>query len=233
MLLSCSHAFHEACLHNFERYSNMKSCPLCRKENYQQKQIKHGAIFFKHKCATCIQAVWRGYKARQLFTQLLLETPPKDGHIRKSFCAAKLASVTDNWLDEIEHERSLIEQELAAMEVNLEKSKRIMKSIPAASIHWGDLTTTAIERGISDCPICITPMHIAALSNNQNIGETELKIVALLSCSHLFHETCIASFEEFCEGRTFMCPVCRSPYQRTKLSKQRNRCTLRSSLLFS
>ena len=37
----------------------------------------------------------------------------------------------------------------------------------------------------------------------------------ILSCSHIFHQTCLEAFEEFAsEGRRFICPVCRSHYQK-------------------
>jgi len=40
--------------------------------------------------------------------------------------------------------------------------------------------------------------------------------LVLLSCSHLFHATCLQAMEEFTEERTqHICPVCRSHY-RTK-----------------
>lgn len=42
--------------------------------------------------------------------------------------------------------------------------------------------------------------------------------VVILSCSHLFHHTCLSALEEFSvgEGR-FLCPVCRSYYQKKLL----------------
>ena len=40
----------------------------------------------------------------------------------------------------------------------------------------------------------------------------------LLSCSHVFHKTCLDTFEELAEGdRRFMCPVCRTAYQKRTL----------------
>ena len=40
----------------------------------------------------------------------------------------------------------------------------------------------------------------------------------LLSCSHIFHRTCLEAFEELAVGeRKYMCPVCRSHYQKKVL----------------
>jgi len=111
----------------------------------------------------------------------------------------------------------------------------------------------AIERGDSDCPIClmrldgsscdclpVTCSHPhsdpprrrwcgtavsgtwqAATSAvggaaDKSRGEKKRQLM-LLSCSHLFHATCLQAMEEFTVERTqHICPVCRSHYQ-TKL----------------
>lgn len=39
----------------------------------------------------------------------------------------------------------------------------------------------------------------------------------LLSCSHLFHHTCLEAFEEFSLGLQHICPLCRSYYQKKVL----------------
>ncbi|CAN0345774.1 unnamed protein product, partial [Ectocarpus sp. 12 AP-2014] len=39
VILSCSHVFHKACLSSFEKFlrAQERSCPLCRKVDYQKK----------------------------------------------------------------------------------------------------------------------------------------------------------------------------------------------------
>ena len=32
VLLDCSHVFHQTCLSNFEKFSGVRICPLCRKQ---------------------------------------------------------------------------------------------------------------------------------------------------------------------------------------------------------
>lgn len=39
----------------------------------------------------------------------------------------------------------------------------------------------------------------------------------LLSCSHVFHETCLEMFEELSMETNSSCPVCRSKYQKRVL----------------
>ena len=48
---------------------------------------------------------------------------------------------------------------------------------------WLGVKAQALSRGDSDCPICYNPFNI--------------KKTVLLSCSHVFHHSCIASFEKF------------------------------------
>ena len=42
----------QACLQAFERFSGRKTCPMCRKEQYQTRVIHEGAKQHRHMCAT-------------------------------------------------------------------------------------------------------------------------------------------------------------------------------------
>nr|XP_020635380.1 RING finger protein 32 isoform X2 [Pogona vitticeps] len=89
VLLSCSHVFHRACLKAFERFAGKKTCPMCRKIQYQTRVIHDGARLFKMKCATRIQAFWRGYIVRTWYKNLRRTVPPKDAVLRKKFFEEK------------------------------------------------------------------------------------------------------------------------------------------------
>lgn len=49
-ILCCSHVFHRRCLESFERISAQRgftiACPICRKENYDQKAFTRGKLRF-------------------------------------------------------------------------------------------------------------------------------------------------------------------------------------------
>ncbi|PNH05629.1 RING finger protein 32 [Tetrabaena socialis] len=90
VLLSCSHTFHRHCLAAFERYSRCKSCPLCRAEQYQKRVIRDGEQLFRDKCATRIQAAWRGFAARRRYRQLRRHTAPRDERLRRKWAAERL-----------------------------------------------------------------------------------------------------------------------------------------------
>ena len=68
VLLSCSHIFHKRCIESFESFMNKgesRSCPICRKSNYQKKITKCGSAAWEIKCTICIQSAIRGYLARK------------------------------------------------------------------------------------------------------------------------------------------------------------------------
>ncbi|XP_070336163.1 RING finger protein 32 isoform X2 [Odocoileus virginianus] len=91
VLLSCSHVFHRACLQAFEKFTNKKTCPLCRKNQYQTRVICDGARLFKIKCATRIQASWRGHVVRRWYRDLRRTVPPTDAKLRRKFFEAKIS----------------------------------------------------------------------------------------------------------------------------------------------
>ncbi|ETE72742.1 RING finger protein 32, partial [Ophiophagus hannah] len=168
VLLSCSHVFHRACLKAFERFAAKKSCPMCRKTQYQTRVIHDGARLFKIKCATRIQAFWRGHIVRKWYKNLRKTVPPKDVRLRKKFFEEK-----------------------------------------------------AFRQDIADCPICIMPlMQPAQLQDGLCLDDYQSRPrqTALLSCSHMFHSTCLQAFEEFSLRERPICPLCRSCYQKKILS---------------
>ncbi|KAE8595700.1 hypothetical protein XENTR_v10015848 [Xenopus tropicalis] len=89
VLLSCSHVFHRACLEAFERFTGRKTCPMCRRNQYQTRVIYDGARLYKAKCATRIQACWRGYIVRKWYKQLRQTIPPKNPKLRRKFFEEK------------------------------------------------------------------------------------------------------------------------------------------------
>nr|KAF6419304.1 ring finger protein 32 [Rousettus aegyptiacus] len=89
VLLSCSHVFHRACLQAFEKFTNKKTCPLCRRNQYQTRVIHDGARLFKAKCATRIQACWRGHVVRKWYRDLRRTLPPTDAKLRRKFFEEK------------------------------------------------------------------------------------------------------------------------------------------------
>uniref|UniRef100_A0A671NJG5 Ring finger protein 32 n=1 Tax=Sinocyclocheilus anshuiensis TaxID=1608454 RepID=A0A671NJG5_9TELE len=60
------------CLKSFEKFSGRKSCPMCRKEQYETRGIYDAARLYRKKCAVRIQAFWRGYLVRKWYSNMNL-----------------------------------------------------------------------------------------------------------------------------------------------------------------
>ncbi|CAM9321601.1 unnamed protein product, partial [Hapterophycus canaliculatus] len=74
VILSCSHVFHKACLSSFENFVRVKeerSCPLCRKVDYQKRATRQGAMAWRQLCARRLQCAYRRHRARQQYRVLL------------------------------------------------------------------------------------------------------------------------------------------------------------------
>lgn len=77
---------------------------------------------------------------------------------------------------------------------------------------WERIQTQALRREAPECPICLTPLSARSAGGRPPSRET-----ALLSCSHIFHHTCLLALEEFSLGDSspfHACPLCRSCYQK-------------------
>jgi hypothetical protein len=63
---------------------------------------------------------------------------------------------------------------------------------------FADVVNQAVSRGACDCAICMVPVSSNSLFPNSSVTvQTNNKKHAILSCSHIFHEWCITSFENF------------------------------------
>ena len=69
---------------------------------------------------------------------------------------------------------------------------------------------TMSQKSVTDCPICIMPLTDQGLYR-KNLSS---RPTVLLSCSHVFHATCLQAFEEFSFEKRRECPVCRSSYHK-------------------
>ncbi|XP_053465363.1 RING finger protein 32 isoform X2 [Nycticebus coucang] len=83
---------------------------------------------------------------------------------------------------------------------------------------WQKIQVQALHREASECSICLTPLSLSQASMGvwQRPRET-----VLLSCSHMFHHTCLLALEEFSSGDSasfHTCPLCRSCYQKKILN---------------
>ncbi|XP_067908033.1 RING finger protein 32 isoform X1 [Heterodontus francisci] len=226
VLLSCSHVFHRICMQAFEKFSGRKSCPMCRKEQYQTRVIHDGARLYRIKCAIRIQAHWRGYIVRKWYKQLRRTVPPKDRKLRRRFYEDKLQEINDRLVRSCDIN---IDELFSEIDQSLATSRRVLQQFERQHVHtisedeWEQIQLKAIQREVFDCPICITPLD--HLNNTMCHAASEgpdgrkkcgpsVRQTVLLSCSHTFHYTCLKAFEDFSEGEEHICPLCRSTYEK-------------------
>ena len=69
VILSCSHVYHLACLRSFESFvrSSERSCPVCRKSEYEKRYHGEGLRVHKTKSATIIQCAVRRMLQRKKY----------------------------------------------------------------------------------------------------------------------------------------------------------------------
>ncbi|KAM4705189.1 RING finger protein 32 [Rhinophrynus dorsalis] len=218
VLLSCSHVFHRVCLEAFEKFTGKKTCPMCRKNQYQTRIIYDGAQHYKAKCATRIQACWRAYIVRKWYKNLRQTIPPKNPILRKKFFEEKFTEITDRLLRSCSTDIEVLFDEI---DNSISASRKVLhqlegKSTPEISeAEWEKIQIQAVRQEIFDCPICIMPLHHTADCHlNEAYRVQSTRPVVLLSCSHVFHHSCLQAFEEFTVGESYICPLCRSDYQK-------------------
>jgi hypothetical protein len=84
-------------------------------------------------------------------------------------------------------------------------------------VDWDRIWRQAQAHGAQDCPICMMEIDVHDAQRES----------VLTSCSHLFHRTCLESFEEFGKNKHELaadaglhidkCPMCRSQYFKAAL----------------
>ncbi|KAL2777899.1 RING finger protein 32 isoform a [Daubentonia madagascariensis] len=221
VLLSCSHVFHRACLQAFEKFTNKKTCPLCRKNQYQTRVIHDGAHLFRIKCATRIQAYWRGYIVRKWYRNLRKTVPPRDAKLRKKFYEKKFTEISHRILCSYD---TNIDELFSEIDHCLAINRSVLQQLEEKCGHeitegdWQKIQIQALHRETYECSICLTPLSLSSDCQHAAVGTHQRpRETVLLSCSHVFHHTCLLALEEFSLGDSssfHTCPLCRSCYQK-------------------
>ncbi|XP_061419567.1 RING finger protein 32-like [Lethenteron reissneri] len=158
VLLSCSHVFHQGCVEALERVARCRRCPVCRVSPYEARVVHEASHLYRHKCATRLQAWWRGVSARARFRRLRESVPPRDPALRRRFYENKLLVLGERLVRACD---SGVDAFLREMEV--ERERRAQQSEGAsASWDWERIEATALARDPRLCPICLTSLWTPA-----------------------------------------------------------------------
>lgn len=231
VLLSCCHSFHVACLNSFERFAknsnHQLSCPCCRSVDYEKRLITTGAVYWHDQCARLIQRVWRGHHVRKQYRHIKrTRAPGRDQpEKRRAFFWDRMtdtmnALAGDTEIDDLLNEFDMsIAMSRSALDAVMDRNHA--NDVNKVDAHyWLQIQKAARARGDDDCPICCTSIN------------TSGRACALLSCSHVIHDACLAAFERFHAGNeapglveatpdrvitapvSCTCPLCRQQYQK-------------------
>ena len=213
VILCCSHVFHHSCLVSFEKFiknSIERTCPMCRKKQYQKHSYHRGAAMHRHSCACEIQRFVRGFRARRKYGTKLASfygTGAGNRDRAHTFFANRVGKATDKLVSAMEEKDSAVDALFAELDQSLAMSRSIFggpNDITKSPSRWDEVRESALKRCEEDCPICMC-----------SFAKDKKRSKVLLSCSHVFHEKCIKTFESF-NGEKLVntCPVCRSAYTR-------------------
>ena len=265
VLLSCSHVFHRACLITFEKFvshnnngSDLRTCPICRRSQYEKRIIYEGAKVHREKSAAKIQAAWRGYIVRQWYKRLRLDMAhiPNDSRLRRKLYQEKLSEITDRIVASCDFDlRDLFNE----IDRNMAQARAIRRAFDAKvriieEDEWKEIKERARQRNEFECSICkcsLQPVIVEPVIQQKPIKTNRNKLekllpqirsiesrpatkksdeqqqqqpalpkrpLVLLSCTHVFHATCLQMFEQYSCDSTPNCPVCRTAYQKNTYS---------------
>ena len=215
VILSCSHVFHKVCLKNFERFSAVTKCPLCRCERYECKTYTKDKEYFVKKSVGIIQRNIRGYLTRyKLYKKVFKNNMPKSKRLRNLYSYWKMRDLTNKMMKEIERQNKINQEffndvlkeheELIRME-NKEKEamEKNKKKEEKNGTDWNQIVDKMENRNSHTCAICLC--------------EFKNKPLYVLDCTHCFHKNCLDSFERFDPYYIKRCPICRANYTKKEM----------------
>ena len=217
VILSCSHVFHKVCLQNFEKFSSVTKCPLCRCERYECKTYIKDKEYFVNKSVLLLQKYIRGYVTRYtLYKKIFKKYTFKSKRLRSLYSYWRIRDLTDKMTKYIEEQNKYNEalfkevckenEELIRLE---NKNKALMdkqkKEMEKNQPDWNGIINKMEKRNNNECAICLC-----------NFGN---KPVYILDCTHCFHKNCLDAFERFDPYYIKRCPICRNNYTKKQIYK--------------
>lgn len=235
-MLSCTHVFHRACLASFERFlrgAKERTCPLCRKANYQKMITSTGARAYRERSVKKIQAHTRGYLMRKFYRKLLRDFFKQGGGDtarRRAYFVGELGAYADRVARQLRRNEDALDALFVELDRNLAISRQVMaggdaqdaqKQLHGLLVHeWQAVYEKAMQRNEEECPICMVDFDTKKADSKDQV---------LTSCSHVFHFQCMKAFEDFNIYEISLCPVCRNAYKRIALSESKKNISVKNA----
>lgn len=231
VILSCSHVFHMNCIKVFEILNkkethNTNKCPLCRKSNYYKKRYFKDKEDYVKFSIILIQSYFKSYSLRRrLYETVYKDNMPRNRDLYLRFQYFRLKEIFNS----INKKLKVRKKEAVELIENMEKEILIKKKLNSClekciknknsqlndalyqvnddgcienvkdnlSLVWNNVIKNSKEKFScnDNCNICISVF-----------GTKSCKI---LSCGHIFHSICLASFEKYDSFYKIRCPTCR------------------------
>ena len=215
VILSCSHVFHKVCLRNFEKFTSVNKCPICRCEKYEKKIYTKDKEYFVKKSVILIQKYVKGYVLRyNLYKKIFKDNMPKNKHLRSIYSYWKIRDLTNKMVKAIEKQnkinKKIFEDVLESEKeiIRLENKNKLLtekhkKEMEKYRPDWNEIENKVEKRDNNICAICLC--------------EFGKKKCYILSCSHVFHKNCLDNFERFDSYYIKRCPLCRNNYTKKEI----------------
>ena len=111
VILSCSHVFHKVCLQNFEKFSSVNKCPLCRCERYECKTYIKDKEYYVNKSVLLLQKYIRGYVTRYiLYKKIFKNNRFKSKRLNSLYSYWRIRDLTDKMTKYIEQQNKYNEE---------------------------------------------------------------------------------------------------------------------------
>lgn len=240
VVLSCSHVFHKACLASFEKHTEQKRCPICRREHYEKLTFYEPSKLFIKNSATKIQALFKGHLERVKFFKFLVKnkyTPDTKG-LKTRLSIFKLGRMNfkmqnninkknrlykEMFGEKIEKVKFIHSELMKSYEKNVEEILR--KRNERLRVIVEDMLEQKAMREYEEKVVEKNVQWEKCLNKVRErsdrlcsicLGELyNYKPLYITSCSHIYHAACLSSFEMMSD--IIKCPICRAPYKKMAL----------------
>jgi len=140
--------------------------------------------------------------------------------LKRKYIFSSVQNVSNKLATAVSRREGSVETALALAEKALAASRSVFKTLGHDGLRQGDsaedtsngegefwqnIIKAIRARGDDDCAICLCELHASSVNERK---------LAVLNCTHVFHEPCLSAYENFNVYDVQLCPTCRSAYRK-------------------